>query len=255
MSALDVAITRKVYPARAETREHLALSDLAFSVKEGETVCILGPSGCGKTTLLNLIAGLDGDYAGRITLAPGIEDHLAYVFQTPRLLPWRTVRQNIGLAIDDADSGPASVSDLIAAVGLEAFADAYPGQLSLGMQRRAALARAFARDPRILLMDEPFVSLDDAAAERLRALLVRILAERPTTVLFVTHDRREAAKLANRILILSDPPATLAGDVPVKLSRAARADPARIEAFCRRHLPVIMPEADRGDLVNGKTKP
>lgn len=254
MSVLDVSITRKFYPPRAGAPGHLAIAGLEFSVAESEFVCILGPSGCGKTTLLNLIAGLDGGYEGQISLADGIAEHLAYVFQTPRLLPWRTVRENIALVLDHSEPATRIVTGLIAAVGLEGFADAYPGQLSLGMQRRAALGRAFARDPRILLMDEPFVSLDEAAAERLRALLIEILAERPTIVLFVTHDRREAAKLADRILVLSGAPATLANEVHVTLSPAARSDPDRIEAFCRKYLPVFVPDPGGREAMNGQTK-
>jgi NitT/TauT family transport system ATP-binding protein len=254
MSALNVSITRKFYPPRAGTPGHLAIAGLEFSVAESEFVCILGPSGCGKTTLLNLIAGLDGGYEGQISLTDGIAEHLAYVFQTPRLLPWRTVRENIALVLGHGEADTQIVTGLIVAVGLEGFSDAYPGQLSLGMQRRAALARAFARDPRILLMDEPFVSLDEAAAERLRALLIEILAERPTIVLFVTHDRREAAKLADRILVLSGAPATLANEVHVTLSPTARSDPDRIEAFCRKYLPAFVPDPGGREAMNGQTK-
>jgi NitT/TauT family transport system ATP-binding protein len=254
MSALNVSITRKFYPPRAGAAGHLAIAGLEFSVAESEFVCILGPSGCGKTTLLNLIAGLDGGYEGQISLAGGIAEHLVYVFQTPRLLPWRTVRENIALVLDHGEPATRIVTGLIAAVGLEGFADAYPGQLSLGMQRRAALGRAFACDPRILLMDEPFVSLDEAAAERLRALLIEILAERPTIVLFVTHDRREAAKLADRILVLSDAPATLVDEVRVTLSPTARSDPDRIEAFCHKNLPTFVPDPGGREAANGRTK-
>lgn len=246
MSALEVAISRKFYPARAGAPGHLAIAGLSFSVDEGEFVAILGPSGCGKTTLLNLIATLDHDYEGHIGHEGGIVDRLAYVFQTPRLLPWRTVQENIALALDPESGKPAVASELIASVGLEGFANAYPGQLSLGMQRRVALARAFARDPRVLLMDEPFVSLDEAAAEGLRALLLEILARRPTTVLFVTHDRREAVKLADRILILTAAPATLADEVRVTLDQAARADPDRIESFCREHVLAFAPGSEAG---------
>ena len=147
MSMLDVEITRKAYPAKGGAPGHQAIAKLGFSVKENEFVAILGPSGCGKTTLLNIIAGLDDDYEGEITLGNNARDHLAYVFQTPRLLPWRTVRDNIALAISEPWERADTIPDLIAAVGLEGFADSYPGQLSLGMQRRAALARALCLRP------------------------------------------------------------------------------------------------------------
>ena len=244
MSALDVHIERKLYPARAEAASHLAIADLKFTVEPGEFVCILGPSGCGKTTLLNMIAELDRDYEGRIRREPADPDKLAYVFQTPRLLPWRTTEQNIALVMDDGANTRATVAELIEAVGLDGFAASFPGQLSLGMQRRAALARGFARAPEILLLDEPFVSLDQEAALRLRTLLIEILAARPATVIFVTHDRREAAALADRILILSGAPARVAGEVRVALDRQERADPDQIESFCQQYLHNIAVELD-----------
>lgn len=251
MSALNVSITRKFYPPRAGTTGHLAIAGLEFSVAESEFVCILGPSGCGKTTLLNLIAGLDSEYEGQISHVDGIAARLAYVFQTPRLLPWRTVRENIALALEHGAAGTHIVTGLIAAVGLDGFSDAYPGQLSLGMQRRAALARAFACDPRILLMDEPFVSLDEEAADQLRALLIEVLTERPTIVLFVTHDRREAVRLADRILVFSRAPATLVDEVRVTLSPAERINPDRIEAFCHKNLPTFVPGHGVREAANG----
>lgn len=243
MSILDVRITHKTYPARGSASGHHAIGKLDFSVKENEFVGILGPSGCGKTTLLNLIAGLDSEYEGEIVLADDARDHLAYVFQTPRLLPWRTVRDNIALAVGETWERADTVPELIASVGLEGFADSYPGQLSLGMQRRVSLARAFACDPRILLMDEPFVSLDASAAGRLLALLLDILGKRPATVLFVTHDPREAVMLADRILLLSEGPTTLVEEIKVTLGSAARANTKRVEAFCQQHLSAVTPHS------------
>ena len=136
------------------------------------TVAITGPSGCGKTTLLNIVAGLDRNYEGSVIFAAA-EPHLAYVFQTPRLLPWRTVSENVALALPPGAPRVARVQELLVRVGLGEVAAAHPERLSLGMERRA-LARAFILDPDFLLMDEPFVSPDEAAGQDLRALLRRL---------------------------------------------------------------------------------
>ena len=230
MKTLSIDGLSKVYPGRGQTAAHEAIGGLSLDVGPAEFVCLLGPSGCGKTTLLNIIAGLDTDYAGTMSLAPGVAEALAYVFQTPRLLPWRTVTENIELVLPPGQ-GNGKVRQVINDVGLEKFADAYPSQLSLGMQRRAALARAFVLEPRLLLMDEPFVSLDEPATRRLRALLMDLWRARPTTVLFVTHDNREAIMLATRIFILSAAPCRFLRQIEVTLNDEERADPAAVEAF------------------------
>ena len=234
MTVIRIDIRQKRYAGK--DKAHTALSDLKFQVGENEFVSVLGPSGCGKTTMLNLSAGLDTDYAGEISMNPGALDHLAYVFQSPRLLPWRTAEQNVELALDDAVPSAAITSDLLAAVGMADFARHYPGELSLGMQRRVSLARAFACRPQLMLMDEPFVSLDPQAAGELRALLKSILAERPATVIFVTHDHREAVQLGDRVIVLSGSPAHVVKDVQVELSQRQRGDPAAIEKFVEGHL-------------------
>ena len=235
MTALDIDIARKTYPA-AKGGEVLAIADLRFAVEENEFVCILGPSGCGKTTLLSLIAGLDTDYEGRIAWQPRGGKRLAYVFQTPRLLPWRTVLDNITLAAGDAPETVAKAMALLAELGLAGFERAFPGELSLGMQRRAALARAYAIDPGVLLMDEPFVSLDEETADRLRGLLLTLWRKRPATVLFVTHDSREAIRLAERLIVFSGSPAHVVADIRVPLSQAEREVPEVIERFRRENL-------------------
>ncbi|MCP5081305.1 MAG: ATP-binding cassette domain-containing protein [Alphaproteobacteria bacterium] len=237
MSAITINIAEKRYASAARNgADHLALSQLKFDVPAGEFVCVLGPSGCGKTTLLNLIAGLDTAYDGEIALPPGTLEHLAYVFQTPRLLPWRTVQQNVDLVAEEQDDGAGLAARLLEAVGLGAFANSYPGELSVGMQRRAALARAFACRPELLLMDEPFVSLDPAAAEELRKLLRAILAERRATVIFVTHDHAEAVQLADRILVLSGAPAKIAAEIDVTLDAKQRFDSRALREFAETHL-------------------
>lgn len=236
MTALAVTIARKAY-AGARDGGVLAIENLHFSVAANEFVCILGPSGCGKTTMLNVIAGLDKDFSGQIAFGESAaRRRLAYVFQTPRLLPWRTVLENIALAAGSDPHSAANARALVAEVGLAGFEDAFPGQLSLGMQRRAALARAFAADPALLLMDEPFVSLDETAAAKLRALLLLLWRQRPATMLFVTHDSREAIQLGERLLLLTPSPAKLRADLRVTLSQEQRASPSAVEAFRTENL-------------------
>ena len=167
---LSIRIDRKIFPAAGSRAPQLVLKDVAFEVARGSFVVITGPSGCGKSTLLNIIAGLDRDFDGTVDLA-GTE-RLGYVFQTPRLLPWRTVEENIALALPEGDPRRGAIPELIGRVGLTAAANAYPERLSVGMQRRVALARGFVIEPDLLLMDEPFVSLDDPTAEGLRQLLI-----------------------------------------------------------------------------------
>jgi len=194
------------------------LGELAFSLGHGEVAALVGPSGCGKTTLLRIIAGLDSDFEGTVALpAHGM---LGMVFQEPRLLPWRTVEQNVRLAAPQATD--AALGTLFQALGLTAHRDHFPGELSLGLARRVALARAFAVEPDLLLLDEPFVSLDDALAARLRDELADLVNRRPITTLLVTHNVEEAIGLADRLLLLSLSPARVLADVPVTRPRTPR---------------------------------
>ena len=194
------------------------LGELAFSLGNGEVAALVGPSGCGKTTLLRIIAGLDSDFEGSVALpAHGM---LGMVFQEPRLLPWRTVEQNVRLAAPQATD--AALGTLFQALGLTAHRDHFPGELSLGLARRVALARAFAVEPDLLLLDEPFVSLDDALAARLRDELADLVNRRPITTMLVTHNVEEAIGLADRLLLLSLSPARVLADVPVTRPRTPR---------------------------------
>ncbi len=194
-SGLAVTVRDKRYGARQ------VIGDLTFRVAPGEFVALVGPSGCGKSTLLNILAGLDTAFDGTVQAPPG---RLGMVFQAPRLLAWRSVADNLLLV--DPPGGAAAVEDVLAAVGLDGQGSRWPNHLSLGMQRRVAVARAFVVNPAVLLMDEPFVSLDAALAASLRDLLRGLLAKRPTTVVFVTHDLAEARELADRILYLAPSP-------------------------------------------------
>ena len=237
MSDFEIDIRLKRYPAKGATASRVAVQDFRLTGRRGELICLFGPSGCGKTTVLNIVAGLDRDYEGVVRLPRSAERAAAgigYVFQTPRLLPWRTVAENLRLVLADAAAKASRVDELIEVTGLGAHRHAYPAQLSVGLQRRVALARAFAVRPDILLMDEPFVSLDAAAADRLRGLLLEIWSARPTTVLFVTHDLREAIRLADRIALLSPGPARVLAERGIDIPRDGRTSSA-VEA-CRECL-------------------
>jgi ABC-type nitrate/sulfonate/bicarbonate transport system ATPase subunit len=227
-AALTVAIREKWFPPVGDAPAKQALGEIAFSVAPGDVLALIGPSGCGKTTLLNLIAGLDDAFEGRIELAQG--RRLAYVFQEPRLLPWRTVEDNVRLVLDGGEDH-ARVRAVLAQVGLTSVSRLFASRLSLGMARRAALARAFVIEPGLLLLDEPFVSLDEQTVAKLRLLLLDLLALHHTTAVLVTHNLREAAMLARRLVLLSGSPGRLIGEVEVPLSEAERCDERAVEAF------------------------
>jgi NitT/TauT family transport system ATP-binding protein len=218
---LDVAIKQKSYRAASGGSLHI-LGELAFSLESGKVAALVGPSGCGKTTLLRIIAGLDRDFAGDITR--GTHRALGMVFQEPRLLPWRTVEQNVRLAAPQANDG--ELATLFGTLGLVAHRNHYPGELSLGLARRVALARAFAVKPDLLLLDEPFVSLDDKLAARLREELAELVNRRPVTTLLVTHNLEEAIGLVDSLLFLSASPAQILAEVPVARPRTARSPEA-----------------------------
>jgi NitT/TauT family transport system ATP-binding protein len=228
LTGLVVEIERKTFPALGGAPERALYRDFRLAVEERSFVALLGPSGLGKTTLLNMIAGADRDFKGRVTFSEGPNPRIAYAFQSPRLLPWRTVLENVVLPLEGAGRYERARA-VLAEMGLADAEDVYPERLSLGMQRRVALARAFALEPQLLLMDEPFVSLDEANADRLRDLLADLIARRPTTVLFVTHDSREAVRLADRVVVLAGPPVRIERDTLVTLTPEKRRLPAEIE--------------------------
>lgn len=225
---LEVDIVSKAY-ATAEGPPLLAIEGLRFAIADGEFACLVGPSGCGKTTCLRILLGLERDFDGRSTL-PGGNARIGAAFQEPRLLPWRTVKENVRLA-QPADLRERPLDHLFARMGLAGFESFYPGELSLGLARRAALARAFAVEPGLLLLDEPFVSLDEATASDLRKLLIDVWQARPTTALMVTHNLREAVQLADRIIVLSSRPGRVLGEYRIAPDRSIRTHDA-VAAMC-----------------------
>ncbi len=245
MTRLEIDIVEKTYPAQSGKAAHTALSALDFQVPDGQFLCLVGPSGCGKTTLLNLIGGLDKGYEGSIRFGESaMERRIGFMFQAPRLMPWLTVLENVQLVAKSNSDGERG-RELLVHMGLADVLDAYPATLSGGMRRRVALARAFAIEPQLLLLDEPFVSLDQPIAERLRTLLLDLWQTRPTTVLFVTHDVREALSLADRILFLSSTPGRLVHDMEVSLPRPRHIEDPAIEVERRRLLAAAARAAGR----------
>jgi NitT/TauT family transport system ATP-binding protein len=200
-----------------------------LTVRRGELVCVVGPSGCGKTTLLNAVAGFIQISAGELTLngkkiaRPGPDR--AMVFQQPGLLPWRDVLHNVtyGLEMSGKLRGPAAAErahELLALVGLNDFARSFPHQLSGGMQQRVNLARALAVEPELLLLDEPFASVDAQTRETLQGELVAICNRARVTALFVTHDIGEAVFLADRVCVFSPRPGRIVREIRVRLPEA-----------------------------------
>lgn len=231
MTDIRIHINSKTYPAIGQAGQLQAIANLDLSLKAGEFVCLVGPSGCGKTTLLNIIADLDHDYDGEILLgSQHTPPKIGYVFQNPRLLPWRTVRENIELALDSHQS-PDQIDPLLETMQLTRAQHVYPERLSLGMSRRVAIIRAFAVDPDVLLMDEPFVSLDAPTARQVRNLLLKLWRQRPHTVLFVTHDLREAITLADRLVFLSSAPMHVLSEIVVPITRKDRHNEMLIESY------------------------
>ena len=216
-SRLELQIRQKSYRTASGSRLHV-LGEIAFTLAHGEVAALVGPSGCGKTTLLRIVVGLDRDFDGSVALPA--HGRLGMVFQEPRLLPWRTVEENVRLVAPHVSE--AALTVLFTTLGLAEHRRHYPGELSLGLARRVALARAFAIEPDLLVLDEPFVSLDAALVERLRGELIELVSRRPTTTLLVTHSIDEAVGLADRVILLSASPARVLSEVPVEHPRSAR---------------------------------
>jgi len=224
---LEIKSLSKTYGTGAKTTR--AIGNVSVTVDEGEFACVVGPSGCGKTTLLKCIAGLLKPTSGEVLLrgkrVAGPPEQMALVFQeySRSLMPWASVRNNVLLPLRHKKLKSAErralVEEALEAVGLTTFIDHYPWQLSGGMQQRVAIARALAYKPTILLMDEPFASVDAQTRGDLEDLILRVREEFGITILFVTHDIDESVYLANRVVVLTHSPTEVKEIVPVALPR------------------------------------
>jgi NitT/TauT family transport system ATP-binding protein len=212
-----------------------ALADVDLTILPGEFVSLLGPSGCGKSTLLKLIAGLAAPSSGEIDWPQSTYDAqgspepaLGFVFQEPTLLPWRTAADNVHLPLllagVEKKEARQRVDDALALVGLSAFADLYPRQLSGGMKMRVSIARALVTRPKILLMDEPFAALDEITRSKLNDELLELFSRQGLTVIFVTHSVYESVYLSSRIVVLSSRPGRITADIPIELGFPRRED-------------------------------
>lgn len=229
----------------------VAVQDVALSVAEHEIVALIGPSGCGKSTLLRLIAGLDHATAGSVEVAghrvEGPDRSVGVVFQQPRLMPWLDVRRNVAFGLDGhADGKVDEVDEVIERVGLSAFAEALPRELSGGMAQRVAIARALVTRPPVLLLDEPFSALDAFTRIDLQSHLLDVWSwYRPTTVL-VTHDIDEALVLADRIVVLGGVPGTAKAEVVVDLPRPRSRSDAAFHDYQDRSMSALASSSGRG---------
>jgi NitT/TauT family transport system ATP-binding protein len=247
VATLQVEHLNKTFPAiERGSGPTTAIEDLTFEVSGHVFVSVVGPSGCGKSTLLNIVSGIETASRGTVSVSEdGRPARLGYVFQEPRLLPWRTVMQNMRYVLDGDDTG-ARATEYLRMVGLADAAGKFPAQLSGGMQQRVGIARAFAVEPDLLLMDEPFSHLDAITARSLREQLQAIWTEAKKTVLFVTHDIAEAVQLSNRVLILA-PGGVLHADVPIELPyprKASDTDVAMAQAELLRRFETMQEESD-----------
>jgi len=243
----DVA---QAFSGRGEKR--LAIDGVSITVDAGEFVAIVGPSGCGKSTILDLIAGHTRPKRGSVTVGgvtvagPGPDRML--VFQEHALFPWLSVADNVGFGLKatgvDAAERDEVVQTWLAKVGLADAASLHPHELSGGMRQRAALARAFAMRPEVLLMDEPFSALDAPSRDRLHVELQELWSETGTTIVFVTHNVREAVALGDRVIVLSSGPGTVVGEVKVKLARPRVVESARVVATAQQ-VRGLLDEADQ----------
>jgi NitT/TauT family transport system ATP-binding protein len=226
--AVDIKAVSKIYgPAGAHT---FALDRISFDVDKGEFVCLVGASGCGKTTLLNLIAGLDKPGAGEID----VEGRPALLFQDAGLFPWLTAEKNVELALRlrkvPRTQRSKQVADLLHTVRLDGFGDRRPHELSGGMRQRVALARALAQETQVLLMDEPFGALDAITRDLLHDEIERVWTETGVTILFVTHNVREAVRLGDRVLVLSSRPGRVVDEFSVDIARPRRLESPEVAA-------------------------
>lgn len=235
-ASLNIRGVSKRYSGKDGAPPLAVLEDVAFSVPEGSIVSLVGLNGCGKTTMLRIIAGLEAPSGGDVEVRypEGISaagNDIGMVFQEICLLPWRTVRENIEIGLEfqgkSASERRGVALELMGIFGLEGYENRYPKELSGGMRQKAAIARTLAPSPGVVLMDEPFSSLDCQTRNKLQAFLLDVWSERRDTILFVTHNIEEAVFLSDRIVVLSPKPSRVVEVIPVAIPRPRdRTDPA-----------------------------
>ena len=234
---LDLFVAEKRYGTRP------VLADLRLTLEAGQIVSLIGASGCGKSTLLSIAAGLDDDYRGHVLLAGaptgGVSAQIGIIFQEPRLFPWLTVAQNIAFGTGSAPSDLGLAETLLAQVGLAGYGQALPKQLSGGQAQRVAIARGLFTQPRVLLLDEPFSSVDAFTRMKLQDLLMRIAQEYALTVLLVTHDIDEALYLSDRVVLLDGAAGAAHATFDVPLARPRRRSEAALGALRTRVLQTL----------------
>ena len=236
MNQINIEIKKKIFPLKTQNKQsqNLIFKNLNFTIKKGQFISFFGPSGCGKTTLLNIISGLDKDFDGSVqTYKDATNSNISYMFQAPRLFPWLTAIENIKYPIKKRKNCEKIAFELIKKIGLEKYKNQYPNRLSGGMQRRIALARAFASNPDILLLDEPFISIDKKVSNLLRKLLVKLWKKNKPIIIFVTHDLDEAIELADRICFLSNLPSKILLDYEINLRRPRNQDSKNFKTLKR----------------------
>ena len=231
-TAVSVSHVTKSFPHGGQ--QLIALKDVSLEVARGEFVCVVGASGCGKSTLLNILAGLDRPTAGDVR----IEGRVALMFQEAALLPWLTASGNVELALElrgmNRSDRKAAAHELLARLHLQGFEKRMPHELSGGMKQRVALARALAQDADTLLMDEPFASLDAITRDLLHDELVRLWENTPLTVVFVTHNPREAVRLGDRVVVFTSRPGRVAHELHIDLPRPRHLDSPGIAVIASR---------------------
>ncbi len=250
MVTLNLSVANKTYVNSTEQ----VLGSIEARIPNGQFVALVGPSGTGKTTLLNMISGLEKCELGSVSIDfkpvnSRPDCRISYIFQQPRLMPWLTVAENLKLTAPECSD--EEIERMLQRVGLQGKSEKYPRKLSGGMQKRVSIARAFLGKPELLLLDEPFVSLDLPTAENLRCILEELWQEHKPTVLFVTHDLDEAIQLADRVLFLSQATGRLIRDQNVDLPRP-RVESTRAFLFWKKQLLENSPGLLEGKLENLK---
>ncbi len=228
-----------------------ALEGINLGIEDGEFVCLIGPSGCGKTTLLRILAGLEKPSTGEFAIASSGQDRplQSMVFQERGVIPWLTVKENVSFGLKMRHVPKAIVKERTAyyleKVGLDKFAHLYPKELSGGMKQRVSIARAFANDPEILLMDEPFAALDEQNKFILQEELLSIWSETKKTVLFITHSIDEALLLSDRILLMTSQPGRINEEIRIDMPRPRTMEDVRSDATMTDHFVRIRNHLDR----------